>query len=356
MGLDTAIDTLLLSGRGTLDANTKIYGVVPAIVTAVNDPKSSKRHMMGMIEVYFPWLQSNPPYSGKTDPDLIKPWARVVMPNCGGGSGLYQIPQLGDEVLVGFEHGDPAFPYVFGSLHNGQSKVPAPTTDMDSQDCTGNGAGAPTHKTPDLGPQSLGGDKGSNETYFWRSRSGNMCNLDDKEGTVRVCERSGGSVVQLEGGCVKVLQKSGDIMIFAKAKVRFDCTNFLVHASNNVTMYAKQDWGAKADANIKLQSGADTSGVAKQKLTIKAGASVTIQAGANLTIAATQNMKVEAKANISSMAGANLQCTSTGDLGLKAGAMLSITGAAGIDWGAKGAIAIKAGGMIMCMANCIRMN
>ena len=47
MGLDTALDTLLHNGRGTLDSQTKIYGVVPALVTAVNDPKSNKRHMMG---------------------------------------------------------------------------------------------------------------------------------------------------------------------------------------------------------------------------------------------------------------------------------------------------------------------
>src|SRR5438105_3042695 len=122
MGIDSAIDTLLHNGRGTIDAGAKIYGVVPAIVQAVNDTKSSKRHLMGMVQVYFPWLQS------KSDPNLISPWARVVMPNAGGGAGFYSVPQVGDEVVVGFEHGDPQFPYLLGSLWNGEKKIPNPKT------------------------------------------------------------------------------------------------------------------------------------------------------------------------------------------------------------------------------------
>src|SRR5688500_1641647 len=187
MSLDTAIDTLLHNGRGAsvVDSTSKIYGVVPAIVTAINDTKSSKRHMMGMIEVYFPWLQA------KADPNLIKPWARVLMPSAGGGAGFYSIPQIGDEVLVGFEHGDPHFPYVLGSLWNGENKVPMPVTDGDKTDCKGNGPGAPTHKTPDLGPGSIGGGKGKNQTYFWKSRGGNVVTLDDAEGTIRISEKGG---------------------------------------------------------------------------------------------------------------------------------------------------------------------
>jgi uncharacterized protein involved in type VI secretion and phage assembly len=38
--------------------------------------------------------------------------------------GAVFIPQVGDEVLVAFEHGDVAYPFVVGSLWNGQAKPP----------------------------------------------------------------------------------------------------------------------------------------------------------------------------------------------------------------------------------------
>jgi phage gp45-like len=256
--IDTALDVLLRNGRGAVEQSGKIFGVVPAIVVAIHDDKGPKRHKLGMMQVYFPWLQT------EDDPKRILPWARQVFQNAGGGdgdankgtAGFYSTPQIGDEVLVAFDQGDPHHPYVLGSMWNGMNRIPLPVTDKDNVECAGHHPGGPTHKTPDLTPKALGGDAGANKTYFWRSRTGNLVILDDDQGTVRILDRSGNSVVQLEKGDVRVLQKDGKgIFMFAEKTVKFDCTNFEIHAKNDIFMHCDKDWSVKADKNVTMDIG-----------------------------------------------------------------------------------------------------
>ena len=54
--------------------------------------------------------------------DAESPWARVAAPNAGQSRGLMMLPQVGDEVVIGFEHDDVHQPYVLGSLWNGTAK------------------------------------------------------------------------------------------------------------------------------------------------------------------------------------------------------------------------------------------
>ncbi|GIW70493.1 MAG: hypothetical protein KatS3mg102_0035 [Planctomycetota bacterium] len=95
----------------------KLYGLVPAIVTDVKDTEQN-RHEMAMVRVYFPWLQD------QESPNLINPWARLVRVDAGDNAGMGVVPQVGDEVICGFEHGDIHHPYVLGSVWNGQAKAP----------------------------------------------------------------------------------------------------------------------------------------------------------------------------------------------------------------------------------------
>src|SRR6185295_14271904 len=97
-----------LSVRNRLETTGKIYGVVTAVVTSVRDTKQN-RHTLGYVQIYFPWLQD------ENDPKLINPWARLVRAE-GGNAGDIVFPQVGDEVLVIFEHGDIHYPYVLRTL------------------------------------------------------------------------------------------------------------------------------------------------------------------------------------------------------------------------------------------------
>lgn len=46
-------------------------------------------------------------------------WAQVALAGAGANRGMTMLPQVDDEVLVAFLHGDTRFPVVLGALHNG---------------------------------------------------------------------------------------------------------------------------------------------------------------------------------------------------------------------------------------------
>ncbi|MGQ0778114.1 MAG: VgrG-related protein [Pseudonocardiales bacterium] len=87
-----------------------VAGLSPAVVTDVRDPRK-----LGRVKVKFPWLAE----------DYASSWARTVQVSAGPQYGAMILPEVGDEVLVGFEQGDFDSPYVLGGLYNGKD---APAT------------------------------------------------------------------------------------------------------------------------------------------------------------------------------------------------------------------------------------
>ena len=85
------------------DDSSRVTGVVVGVVTNNQDPDG-----LGRVKVKFPWL---------SDADESS-WARIAAPMAGKERGLYFLPEVDDEVLVIFEHGDLRFPFVPGALWN----------------------------------------------------------------------------------------------------------------------------------------------------------------------------------------------------------------------------------------------
>ncbi|MFE9775581.1 phage baseplate assembly protein V [Streptomyces sp. NPDC005931] len=84
------------------------HGVVRAEVTDNLDLMGT-----GRVRVKFP-----------TIPD-IEPWAAVCAPFAGNGYGMWCMPQVGDIVIVAFEHGDITCPVVVGSVWDARNRPPA---------------------------------------------------------------------------------------------------------------------------------------------------------------------------------------------------------------------------------------
>ncbi|HET9517955.1 MAG TPA: VgrG-related protein, partial [Actinoplanes sp.] len=86
-------------------------GLVVGIVTNNDDPEQ-----LGRVRVHFPTLSA----------DDESAWARIATPGAGRERGLQWLPEVDDEVLVGFELDDHARPVVLGGLWNRRDVPPDP--------------------------------------------------------------------------------------------------------------------------------------------------------------------------------------------------------------------------------------
>jgi len=96
------------SNPGRNPPEQKINGV--SIATVLNNIDCTGE---ARVQLQLPWL---PGYT---------PWARLSSQMAGSGMGSYFVPQIGDEVLVAFNHGDVREPYVLGTCWNTQDRPPS---------------------------------------------------------------------------------------------------------------------------------------------------------------------------------------------------------------------------------------
>jgi len=171
-----------------------------AIVTDNQDPKNE-----GRVKVRYPWLSS----------DHASDWARVVSPGGGAGRGLQVLPEINDEVLVGFELGDLHHPYVLGGLWNGQDPPPEPSAEVI-------------------------GD-GEVQRRLFRSRTGHMLLWDDSDpgGGITIEDRNGNRVHldSKEDGIT--IEARGDITLRAEGALRLEAGAALELEGMGVTMDGK---------------------------------------------------------------------------------------------------------------------
>ncbi len=173
-------------------------GLVIGIVTDNDDPDK-----LGRVKVKYPWLS----------PDHASHWARVVSAGAGASRGIEFLPEINDEVLVGFELGDIHHPYVLGGLWNGQDKPPG-----------------------DPG-KVIGG--GKVEQRVIKSRKGHTITLDDSDGGdgIRIEDHKGNTVVLDSTSSALQFKVQGDMTL--------ECTgNYTVKAQGQVKI---QGMGVQVD-------------------------------------------------------------------------------------------------------------
>ena len=196
----------------------RIYGVVVGLVTNNQDPDG-----LGRVKVKFPWL---------SDEDESH-WARVAAPMAGNNRGAYFLPEVEDEVLVAFEHGDPRFPYVVGALWNGKDVPPAKN------------------------------DDGKNNVRVIKSRSGHVIRLTDEDGKekIEIVDKSekNSLVVDTAANTITITSDKDIVLSASKGAIKLDAKTIEI----------------KSSADTKLESGAGLDVKASGTMNIK-GATVNI--------------------------------------------------------------------------------
>jgi len=198
--MNTNLFDLLAQTAG--DRTHRVDGVVIGIVTNNRDPDG-----MARVRVKFPWLSG-------TDESW---WARMAVPMAGDNRGTYFLPEVDDEVLVTFEHGDIRFPFIIGAMWNGKQPPPAKN------------------------------DDGENNIRLIRSRCGHEIRLDDSDGRekIEIRDKDGHNTIVIESAAGKITIKSqGTVQIESQDKVIIEGTTIDIKATGPLKIK-----GATVDIN-----------------------------------------------------------------------------------------------------------
>lgn len=232
-----------------------------ATVKENNDNKGQ-----GRVKVAFDWQKN-----GKTTN-----WIRVQTPNAGVSGavpknrGWVFVPEVGDQVMVSYEHGNPDRPYVTGSVfHSGSGK---------------------------------GGDK-DNKVKSIITRSGNAIVFDDETGSIVITDQTGKQLIMLDG--------TNAITVMAKRSIT------LTNEAESVIVMDDKSIGLQADTialegrkSVTLLSGNECMVLSSEK-------SIISSSGTNIKQEATKDYDVAAKNG--TVNGVNLMIEGKGNVTVSGG-------------------------------------
>lgn len=195
---------------------SRIYGVVTGVVTNNQDPDGQ-----GRVKIKFPWLiEQDESY-----------WARLASPMAGPDRGMVFIPEVDDEVLVAFDHGDVRCPYILGAFWNG---VDTPPTEKNGDD--------------------------ANNLRIIKTRSSHKLIFDDTDGSekIEIIDSTGNNKITIDSSENKItLEVAGDIELKATdGNIVLDANEIELNATAGIKIEAGSslDIEASATMNVKGQT------------------------------------------------------------------------------------------------------
>jgi uncharacterized protein involved in type VI secretion and phage assembly len=194
-----------------------VKGIATALVTQNKDPDGLCR-----VKVSYPWHEK-PSESY---------WARLGNSMAGADRGLVLIPEVGDEVIVGFEREDLRFPIVLGALWNGQDKPPSANKD------------------------------GKNDKRILKSRKKHYLLFDDgTQGVVELAHEKGRKVVfddngiamqDEKGNIIKIDSNSGAITIMAKGELKIKAAAITIEATGKLDLTANSQLNVRCFQGVNI--------------------------------------------------------------------------------------------------------
>ena len=204
-----------------------------AVVMDNKDPEK-----LGRIRVQFLWQKEQ-------NENMITPWIRIAQPYGGDNKGFYFIPEIDEEVMVGFENGNAEKPYVIGTLWHGEQH---PGENWYTEE---------------------------NEVKAIRTKNGHTIEIHDEgeNGFIRIYDND----------------KENYILTFST-----DEKLIKLESTGNIELYAENDIIMQAKNNIKMKADVDINREAGENIKETAGTDITVEAGNDMSVSADNDMKVYA--------------------------------------------------------------
>ncbi len=192
---------------------SRVYEPVIALVTDNKDPSK-----LGRVKIKIPIL---------SDTDTTW-WAPIIMLGAGKNRGWFFIPEVDDEVLVLFEHGDVNRPLVVGSLWNGKDKA------------------------PDKNP-------GGNPRRVIKSRQGSKITFDDEQMKIIIEDGTGKGKITFDSNANTIIIEAlkGDVCFQApEGEIQILANEAELTAGESVEIHAgtAMAWGSGTTVTIKAQN------------------------------------------------------------------------------------------------------
>ena len=279
-----------------------IAGVVSGIVVGpAGETKFVDKY--GRVKVRFPWR--SPAHSDATDLGDAG-FVRVAQIAAGAGTAALWIPEVGEEVLVAFEHGDPGRPVIVGSVYNGGRMPPVSLP-------------ANRHVSLLRGQAASGG---KTELVY-----------DATPGNERLLVQSGPNSLTLATNGVAIqgqslaVQTQGSVALTAGAAMQVQGGTDLVNqVGRNMSLVAGKDLAVKAGLNYSAIVGRDASMAVGEDLAIQTGKSLVTQSGGLFKFVTAQTGTIEARGGLF-LRSPVLVSIESKDISVKASANLIMKGA-----------------------------
>ncbi|MCV6630740.1 MAG: phage baseplate assembly protein V [Flavobacteriaceae bacterium] len=201
----------------------KVPTAYPQLATVINNDDPRKQ---GRIKARFPWQD------GSQDTD----WIQVMTPDAGSSDvieknrGQLFIPEMGDQVMIGFRYGDPMRPFAMGSMYHGENSI----------------GGGPNNHIKSIS-----------------TRSGHTIQFNDDT------KEQGITITDASNNVIFIDTRNSSIRISAPENIEIEAKNISITASENISQNA-QNIQTAASENIGISAGENISTNAGEQYSLSA--------------------------------------------------------------------------------------
>lgn len=279
--------------------NPQLFAVCkaqPALVVNNEDTDGLDR-----IKVQFPWQEQS----------STTPWLSVLTPHAGKDKGIRFLPEIDEEVLVGFVDNNAEKPFIMGAVHTEKNK---------------------SGTAPSKNNQKTIGTK-----------TGRRLEIDDDTGALALADNYAKKTPKNI-----VYMRRKDSTVEMKVNSHKDDDNYSnIHLKNEESLEITVTNGGSPVTQIKLEkSGKKITIMSKGSIDINASGDLNLSAS-NITLSASQELKMEGKAKGVSLKGMKMELKADTTMDIK-GATSAIEGSAKMD--------VKGGAMVTIGAAIVKIN